>query len=152
MPEKTTYSGRPRQLRLGIDAVIFDDEGRVLLHRRDDNGDWGLPGGGMEVGETLSAAVTREVAQETGYEVEPIRLIGVYSDPHDSIMHYPDDNVVQAVSCVFECRITGGEPEVFGESIGLEWVDPDDLPANMVRPHRTRIADAHIRQAAAFFR
>ena len=41
MPEKTTYSGQPQQLRLGIDAVIFDDQGRVLLHRRDDNGDWG---------------------------------------------------------------------------------------------------------------
>jgi len=61
MPEKTTYSGQPQQLRLGIDAVIFDDQERVLLHRRDDNGDWGLPGGGVEVGETLSAAVTREV-------------------------------------------------------------------------------------------
>ena len=106
----------------------------------------------MEVGETLSAAVTREVRQETGYEVEPRRLVGVYSDPHDSIMHYPDDNVVQAVSCVFECGITGGEPRVSGESIGLDWFDPDDLPANLVPAHRTRVADACVHQAAAFFR
>ena len=60
--------------------MIFRDE-RVLLQRRDDNGRWGLPGGSVEPGESVRTAVIREVHEETGLDVEPLRLIGVYSDP-----------------------------------------------------------------------
>jgi 8-oxo-dGTP pyrophosphatase MutT (NUDIX family) len=64
-------------IRPGVAAVIFD-EGRVLLQRRDDTGRWGLPGGGVEPGESVRQALIREVREETGLEVEPLRLIGVY--------------------------------------------------------------------------
>jgi 8-oxo-dGTP diphosphatase len=62
-------------------AIIQDDEGRVLLIRRGDGRGWSLPGGMMEPGERIAEAVVREVWEETGLEVEPVRLVGVYSDP-----------------------------------------------------------------------
>ncbi len=68
-------------LRVAASAVVQDDEGRVLLHRRTDNGRWALPGGGMDVGESIGQAAAREVLEETGYVVEPEHVIGVYSDP-----------------------------------------------------------------------
>ena len=67
------------QIRPGVAAVIFTND-RVLLQRRDDTGHWGLPGGAVEPGESVRQALIREVREETGLEVEPLRLIGVYSD------------------------------------------------------------------------
>src|SRR5262245_33852004 len=90
-------------IRPGVAAVIFDD-GRVLLQRRDDTRRWGLPGGAVDPGESVRDAVIREVLEETGLDVEPVRLIGVYSDPvYHQVMTYPDGNLIHYVSTVFEC-------------------------------------------------
>lgn len=67
-------------------ACIRDEKGRILLLRRADgdirrDGLWSVPGGGIEPGERLDQAAVREVREETGLEVEPVALIGVYSDP-----------------------------------------------------------------------
>jgi hypothetical protein len=59
-----------------VSAVVVDDAGRLLLHCRQDNGLWVLPGGGLEVGESVGEAVVREVAEETGYQVEPMYVVG----------------------------------------------------------------------------
>src|SRR6185436_11811839 len=101
------YSAR-MVIRPGVSAVILRPGG-VLLQRRSDNGLWGLPGGGVEPGESVREAVAREVREETGLEVEPLRVIGVYSAPeHHQIITYPDGNVIHYVSTCFECAITGG--------------------------------------------
>jgi ADP-ribose pyrophosphatase YjhB (NUDIX family) len=65
----------------GASAVVVDQAGRILLHRRHDNELWSIPGGGMEVGERIADTVVREVREETGLEVEPESLVGIYSDP-----------------------------------------------------------------------
>ena len=65
----------------GASAVVVDQAGRILLHRRDDNELWSIPGGGMEVGERIADTVVREVREETGLEVEPEAIVGIYSDP-----------------------------------------------------------------------
>src|SRR5213080_3661891 len=98
-------------IRPGVSAFIRCAEG-VLLQKRDDNGLWGLPGGSVEPGESITEAVVREVREETGLDVEPVRLIGVYSSPaHHQIVTYADGNVIHYISSSFECRITGGEIE-----------------------------------------
>jgi ADP-ribose pyrophosphatase YjhB (NUDIX family) len=56
-------------------------EGRVLLQRRADSGNWALPGGKTDLGETLGDAVIREVREETGLDVELTGVLGIYSDP-----------------------------------------------------------------------
>ena len=139
-------------IRPGVSALIHTAEG-VLLQRRSDNQLWGLPGGGVEPGESVSQAVVREVREETGLEVTPVRLIGVYSAPeNDQIVTYPDGNVIHYVSTSFECRIVGGTLACGTESLELGWFDPDRLPAELVPMHRIRIFDALARQPGAFVR
>jgi ADP-ribose pyrophosphatase YjhB (NUDIX family) len=139
-------------IRPGVSAVILTSEG-LLLQRRSDNHLWGLPGGGVEPGETVSAAVVREVREETGLEVTPIRLVGVYSDPaNGQVVTYPDGNVTHYVSASFECRIVGGALACGEESLELTWFDPDRLPPELMPMHRIRVFDALARQPGAFVR
>ena len=120
-------------IRPGVSAFIRCAEG-VLLQKRDDNGLWGLPGGSVEPGESITEAVVREVREETGLDVEPVRLIGVYSSPaHHQIVTYADGNVIHYISSSFECRITGGEIACGPESLACEWFLPDRLPPEHLR-------------------
>jgi ADP-ribose pyrophosphatase YjhB (NUDIX family) len=139
-------------IRPGVAAVIFQDE-RVLLQRRDDNGRWGLPGGSVEPGESVRTAVIREVLEETGLDVEPLRLIGVYSDPaNHQIVTYPDGNVIHYVSSVFECAVRGGTLTCCEESLELAFFPPDELPPDTLPISRIRIVDALTRRVEAFVR
>jgi ADP-ribose pyrophosphatase YjhB (NUDIX family) len=138
--------------RTAADAVLFDERGHVLLQRRADFNVWGLPGGAVELGETLEAAVRREVKEETGFDVEVVRLVGAYSDPADTTVSYPSGDVVHYVSLVFECRTVGGDGRTDAESTGQAWFAPDGLPAELLRGHAVRVRDAAARRAAAFVR
>ena len=139
-------------VRASASAVIFDRRGRLLLQQRSDGGQWGLPGGSVEIGESLAAAVVREVREETGLIVTPRRLIGVYSDPSIQIVRYPDGNVWHYVSCCFQCVVRGGTLTTCDETLALEWFAPHRLPPTLLPNHRIRIRDARARRAAAFVR
>jgi len=132
------------KIRPGVSAVILDAAGRVLLQRRTDNGLWGLPGGAVEYGESVTEALAREIREETGLEVAILRLIGVYSHPeHHQIVTYPDGNVIHFVSLCFECTAAdAGTLALSDETSGLGWFDPARLPSALVPMHRIRIADA----------
>ena len=138
--------------RAAADAVLFDERGRVLLQRRADFGVWGLPGGALEVGESVDAGIRREVREETGFDVEVERLVGVYSDPAQTTVRYPSGDVVHYVSLVFQCRIVGGAPRTDSESTAQAWFGPDSLPADVMKEHVPRIRDAAARRPAAFVR
>ena len=134
-------------------AVVRDATGRVLLIRRGDGRGWSLPGGMMEPGENLVACVVREVWEETGLDVEPLRLVGIYSDPAQMRFAYPNGDRVHFVSATFECRVVGGALRADGEeSLEVAYFAPDGLPASLVCDHRQRIADALSEREAAFFR
>lgn len=121
----------PDTVRPGVCAVIFDGDGKVLLERRSDNGFWGLPGGGVGVGESVEQAVKREVTEETALQVEVKRLVGVYSDPRRyNISFYPDGNVVHWVTVVFECVLVDGELRISHESTDIGYFNVEDLPEN----------------------
>jgi mutator protein MutT len=141
-----------RELRAGVAAVIRNEEGKVLLQRRSDNGLWGLPGGSVEIGESVRDAIIREVREETGLAVEVLRLIGVYSDPAIQIVRYPDGNVVQYVSMLFACRILGGTLQTCEETLDLKYFDPPHLPEDLVPMHRIRIQDTLADRPGAFIR
>ena len=96
------------QIRPSVSAVILNERGELLLQRRSDNGQWGLPGGSVEIGESVMGATVREVWEETGLRVEVVRLIGVYSDPKLQVVRYPDGRVVHLINTCFEYRIVGG--------------------------------------------
>jgi len=143
---------RPAEIRPGVAAIIRNGQGEILLQRRSDNGLWGLPGGSVEIGESVRQAILREVEEETGLRIEVERLIGVYSDPAVQIVRYPDGNVVHYVSTLYACRILGGSLRTCAETLELGYFDPGALPAQLVPMHRVRIADALTNQAEAFIR
>ncbi|MEZ4670090.1 MAG: NUDIX domain-containing protein [Anaerolineae bacterium] len=135
--------GREARLRIGCSAVIFDDDREhILLTRRTDNGQWCLPGGAMDAGESLEETCIREVWEETGLRVRVTRLIGVYSTPH-RIVTYADGNRWQIVAHSFEAVVTGGELTLSDETTACGYFTPDDIAAlDLMEHHRERIADA----------
>ena len=139
-------------IRPGVSAILLTPDG-LLLQRRSDNNLWGLPGGSVEPGESVTEALIREVREETGLEVEPGRLVGVYSSPAlGQVVTYPDGNVIHYVSSSFECRIVGGTLTCGDESLELRWYDPRRLPVEIVPMHRVRVEDALANRVEAFVR
>src|SRR5437762_10454498 len=139
-------------VRPSVSAVIFDGTRRLLLQKRSDGGQWGLPGGSVEIGESVTEAVAREVREETGLTVTARRLIGVYSDPKLQVVRYPDGNVWHYISVCFECVVRGGELTTCDETLALDWFSPSRLPRPFLANHRIRIRDARARRGAAFVR
>ena len=145
-------ASRATQIRPGVAAIVQDATGKLLLQRRSDNGLWGLPGGSVEIGESVRDAITREVREETGLTVEVVRLVGVYSDPKVQTVRYPDGNVVHYVSTLFACRILGGTLQTCDETLDLNFFDLAHLPEDLVPMHRVRIQDATANSPTAFIR
>ena len=99
----------------GGSAIIVDDEGKILLQRRSDNNRWALPGGTMDIGETIGESAIREVREETGLEVELTRIVGVYSDP-GHVFAYDDGEIRQQFNICFAGRVIGGHLQTSSES------------------------------------
>ena len=135
--------GRQGQLRLGCSAVIFDARReKLLLTRRSDNGQWCLPGGAMEAGESAQEACEREVLEETGLRVRACRLIGVYSN-RDTLVEYPDGNRFQIVVLNFEAELLSGEPTLSNETTAIGFFTPAEIEAMDIIGHQgERIRDA----------
>src|SRR4028119_1571302 len=118
-----------------VDVVIPSGRGIVLIRRAGDpfGGRWALPGGFVEVGETVEAAAAREAAEETGLAVELARLVGVYSDPErDPRGHH--------VTLAFLARVVGGDLVAATDAAEVAVLDPDSV--ELAFDHRSIIADA----------
>jgi mutator protein MutT len=127
--------------RIGVFALIFNDEKQILLGHRRDIDWWNLPGGGMESGETVEEALCREVREETGLEVKVERLVGVYSKPQK-----------QEVVLTFLCQVIDGTLQSTEETRESRYFAPDALPGNTLPKHRQRIEDALLNQQNAVIR
>ena len=136
-----------------VAAIIRDEAGQFLLIRRGDGSGWSLPGGVMEPGEHLAGCLVREVQEETGLDVEPVHLIGVYSDPAVNHITYPNGDQIHIVSATFDCRVLGGQPRPDGdESLEVAYFAANALPEALVPAHHIRIRDAQAGREAAFYR
>jgi len=145
--------GREARLSLGCSAVIFDQKReKILLTRRADNGQWCLPSGRVDPGESVSEACLREVWEETGLTVELKRLVGVYSSPH-RISTYPDGNRWQVIAMHFEATITAGQLQLSDETTEIGYFSPAEIKGmEMLEPHRERIEDSLANQVEAYVR
>jgi ADP-ribose pyrophosphatase YjhB (NUDIX family) len=124
----------------------------VLLTRRTDNGRWCLPGGRMDPGESLAETCVREVREETGLEVEVVRLIGLYSSP-DVLVMYADGNRRQIVAAHFMVRVVGGTLGLSDETTEAAYFSQDALEAlDLMEHHRPRIVDSFAGREAAWIR
>lgn len=111
-----------------VAALIRDEFGKILAQRRSDNGKWALPGGAIDLGETPSQAVVREVWEETGLHVVPEYLQGVFGGTGYRVAYRYGDHV-EYTCLVFECKTIGGTlTPVDGESVELSYFAPEDLP------------------------
>jgi ADP-ribose pyrophosphatase YjhB (NUDIX family) len=122
-------------------AIVTDEAGRILLHRRSDNELWALPGGAMEFGESVADTVVRETHEETGLEVEPEYIVAVYSDPKH-VFAYDDGEVRQEFSICVACRVLGGSLQISDESTDLQFFTPAEVEALPMHPRiRVRVTD-----------
>ncbi|MFE9661206.1 MULTISPECIES: NUDIX domain-containing protein [unclassified Streptomyces] len=110
----------------GVTAIVFDDEGRVLIGRRSDNRAWSVVGGIPEPGEQPAACAVREVYEETAVRCVPERVVLVQAlEP----VSYPNGDVCQYMDITFRCRAVGGEARVNDdESLEVGWFPLDALP------------------------
>jgi 8-oxo-dGTP pyrophosphatase MutT (NUDIX family) len=121
--------GHEKVLVPGVGAIIQNQSGEVLLQDRADHGVWGLPGGTVEMDETVLEALEREIKEETGLTVVRSRLLGLYTGPrHDT--YYPNGDVLQNFCVFFHVTEWTGtvEPDRV-ESHRLEFFGTDALPA-----------------------
>ena len=110
----------------GVTAVVLDDEERVLLVRRADDGCWTLVAGVLEPGEQPAVGIVREILEETGVEAVVESLVGVESLPPSA---YPNGDRVQYLDITFRCRPVGGYARVNDEeSTEVGWFGIDELP------------------------
>jgi len=126
-----------------VNVAVRDGEGRLLLIRRSDNGNWALPGGAMDLGERLAEAGVRETLEETGIRCEITGLVGIYTDPGHVIHYTSNDEVRQEFSVVLAARPVAGEPTPSSESTRVLWVEPDQVDRYRIHPSmRLRITHA----------
>lgn len=135
--------GAGGRIALCTNAVVFDaGRRRVLLARRADNGQWCLPGGHVDPGETVAESCAREVLEETGLRVRVGRLIGVYSSP-DRVVDYGDGKHHQIVALCFEAEAVGGALATSSETTASGYFALGDIAGmDLMEHHRERIVDA----------
>lgn len=143
------------QLMPGAATVLFDpNREKILLTRRRDNGQWCLPGGRMEPGESAAETAEREMREETGLEIRVTKLIGVYTDPDWAVSYASNpDKLFQIVAFCFEATLVGGTLRLSNETTEFGWFTPQQTRSmDLVAHHPQRIADALANQAGAFVR
>jgi ADP-ribose pyrophosphatase YjhB (NUDIX family) len=122
-------------------AIVIDDDNRIVLQRRRDNEMWALPGGKMELGESVAECAVRETREETGLDVEVTGIVGIYSDPKH-VFAYDDGEVRQEFSICVLARVRGGIVEVSDESHEVQAFTADEIAElPMVPSIRLRISD-----------
>ena len=142
------FAKDPTELGLSVSALVWREQ-EILLMRRSDNGLWGLPGGFVELGESVAEAARREVEEETGWTVDIGRLIGVYSDPAHQVVDYGEKTSgpgrggrVQVVNLCFHARaLRSGEATTPEETMEFGFFASGTLPEPFVPIHRIRVED-----------
>jgi len=115
---------------VSVAAVVVDGQGRALLIQRRDNARWEPPGGVLELGEAITAGLRREVREETGLEVEPERLTGVYKNMSRGV-----------VTLVFRCHAGGGTITETDEATACRWASADEVRERVAEAQAIRVLD-----------
>ncbi len=121
--------------KVGGDGAIFDDSGCILLLRRVDSGTWCLPCGWTEPGEAPLQTVVREVKEETGLDVRPTELVGLFPRPAGGI-----NGPHAVISVLYLCEVEGGSLACSSEGLELRYWEIDEVPVWYA--HHERLARA----------
>jgi ADP-ribose pyrophosphatase YjhB (NUDIX family) len=141
LTEIRKYVGAARLFVPGVRALIVDKSGNLLLQLRTDSGLWGLPGGSVELDETVLEALKREVAEETSLIVIDAEPMGVYCGPSQKFA-YPNGDQVQCFAIAFIVEKWEGTPRPdCEEGSEIRFFTLSQLPDNLVPIHRQTIVD-----------
>jgi 8-oxo-dGTP pyrophosphatase MutT (NUDIX family) len=135
----------PNSLVPACGVLAVDDHGRMLLQRRRDTGQWALPMGKMELGETPSQCAIRETREETGVLVQVTGLLGVFSDPAH-IVAYGDGEIRQEFEVILLAVPVEGDPTVNVEASDVRWVAPEDMRRLDIHPTQWRQLGHYLNQ------
>lgn len=136
--------GHEKIILIFAGGYMLNGKGEVLLQRRSDSNLWGFPGGAIELGETPELAAIREAKEETGFDVEVGKLVGLYTDLD---MVYPNGDKAQSILIAFELRIVGGEMRCDKEeTLELKWFSLDEMPALFCKQHEALVCDIRKRR------
>jgi 8-oxo-dGTP diphosphatase len=122
---------QPARHSVSVAGVITDDHGHALLIQRADNHRWEPPGGVLELAEGINDGLRRELREETGLDVEPITLTGIYKNLSGGI-----------VALVFLCKVTGGRLTTNEEVAAFRWASQSDVSSLMTEAYSVRVLDA----------
>lgn len=125
-----------------VNVVAVNDGGDILMIRRTDNDNWAVPGGAIDLGESVTQAAVRETVEESGIECEITGIVGIYSDPKHVILYTSNGEVRQEFSILLTARPLRGEPTPSDESSEVRWVPVSEVrDYTMDRSMRIRIND-----------
>lgn len=132
-PVVRKYVGRARIILPGCVGAIFNDASEVLAVHKKHKDFWFLPGGLSDLGETTSGTIYRETLEETGLEIEPTRIIGLYSEPQLMYVKMKSGHELQTVDLLMECEITGGSIQPDG--VEIDAVEYKSIDWLLSQPH-----------------
>jgi 8-oxo-dGTP pyrophosphatase MutT (NUDIX family) len=128
---------KPNSLVPAAGVLACGEDGRVLLQRRRDTGQWAIPMGKQELGETVAECAIRETREETGVTVEVTGILGIYSDP-GHIVAYSDGEVRQEYEVILLGRPVSGKPTVNDEASDVGWFTIAELDGLDIHPTQWR--------------
>jgi ADP-ribose pyrophosphatase YjhB (NUDIX family) len=136
-----------------VNVVVTNDARELLLIRRSDNDNWAVPGGAVDLGESLTEAAVRETREESGIDCEITGLVGIYTDPRHVILYTSNGEVRQEFSILLTARVSGGQLATSSESSEVRWVSAGEAAGyQMDRSMRLRIGDYLADPATPFIR
>ena len=125
-----------------VNVVVVNDAGEILMIRRTDNHNWAVPGGAIDLGESVAQAAVRETREESGIECEITGIVGIYSDPKHVLLYTSNGEVRQEFSIVLTARPLSDQPTPSSESSEVRWVPVSEvLDYIMDRSMRIRVND-----------
>jgi ADP-ribose pyrophosphatase YjhB (NUDIX family) len=117
-----------------INVIVVNEGGKILMIRRTDNGNWAVPGGAIDLGESLVDAAIRETREESGIDCEITGLVGIYTNPRHVILYTSDGEVRQEFSIVLTARPRSGQPRPSSETSHVAWLDPAEIDGLPMHP------------------
>ena len=137
---------RANSLVPASNLLVVNENGDILLQRRRDTGQWALPGGKQELGETPAECAVRECAEETGVRARVTGLLGIYSDPAHLVEYTSDGEVRQEFEITLIGEPVSGAPAANDEASDVRWISPQDLDEFDIHPTMRRQMDDYLNE------
>lgn len=139
MGTRTEYYHDPKapkanSLVVANNLLVVDEEGRILMQCRRDTGQWALPGGKQDIGETAVQCAIRECLEETGILAEVTSFLGVFTDPDHIVVYSSNGEARQQYENTYIGRPVAGEPTINNEASAVAWISPDQLDDYDIHP------------------